>query len=210
VLFEEVLPGFKWIANKAMDLEKQRGTRFVFGYEEAIGYTIGELVRDKDGITAAAIFGELAAFYARQGLSVLEKLEALYRRYGLFMSDQHSITRPGLQGAAEIATIMQQLRDAPPTELSGISVVRWTDYSCQTTYNSDGSQTSRDLPSSNTVSFELANGSRVTVRPSGTEPKIKFYFDVCEQISTTEDFPSAHRRASEALQGLKSAFLKLT
>jgi phosphomannomutase len=207
VRFEEVLPGFKWIANKAMDLNKQCGTSFVFGYEEAIGYTIGDLVHDKDGISATAIFGELAAFYALQGVSVLEKLEALYRRYGLFMSDQHSITIPGLQGASEIAQIMQRLREAPPSTLSGTPIVRWTDYSCQTTYNSDGSQTPRDLPSSNTISFELANGSRVTARPSGTEPKIKFYFDVCEHIATTEEFADAQARALEALRGLKSALL---
>jgi phosphomannomutase len=210
VLFEEVLPGFKWIANKAMELQEQRGASFVFGYEEAIGYTVGEIVRDKDGISAAALFGELAAHYARHGISVLEKLEALYRRYGLFMSDQHSITIPGLEGASEIAQIMQRLRETPPSTLSGVPVVRWTDYSCQTTYDSDRSQTPCNLPSSNTVSFELAGGSRVTARPSGTEPKIKFYFDICEQIATTEEFASAYERALEALQDLKTDFLKFT
>lgn len=207
VLFEEVLPGFKWIANKAMSLEKQRNAKFVFGYEEAIGYTVGTLVRDKDGISAAAVFGELAAFYARQGVTVLEKLEQLYRRYGLFTSAQHSITRPGLQGAAEIAHMMNKLRQAPPSEIAGSAVASWTDYSQGIRYHRDGTQSILDLPSSNTVSFDLEDSSRITARPSGTEPKIKFYFDVRESIGDTETFSAASCRAVDALEKLKAGFL---
>jgi phosphomannomutase len=209
VLYEEVLPGFKWIANKAMSLEKQQNARFVFGYEEAIGYTVGTLVRDKDGVSAAAIFGELASFYARKGVSILEKLQQLYRRYGLFTSAQHSITRPGLQGANEIATMMRRLREEPPTKLAGIPVTTWTDYSQGARYHHDGAQSSIDLPRSDTVSFELENSSRVTARPSGTEPKIKFYFDVRESIGSSEAFDAASSRAATMVENLKADFLSI-
>jgi phosphomannomutase len=209
VLFEEVLPGFKWIANKAMELEQQKQAEFVFGYEEAIGYSVGSLVRDKDGISAAAVVGELAAYYAAQGLSLLDKLEDLYRRHGLFLSAQHSVTRPGLQGASEISQIMQRLRSNPPHEIGQKQVVSWTDYSKSVRCNKDGSQTQLALPSSNTISFDLVDGSRITARPSGTEPKIKFYFDVCEHLAPSESMTTAQERASGALEALKTGFLSL-
>src|SRR5262249_14315593 len=103
--YDEVLTGFKWIANRAMDLRRDRGLRFVFGFEEALGYTVGELVRDKDGVSAAMLFAELASVLRARGTSVLEHLESLYRRWGLYASSQVNLTRAGAEGMAELKSI---------------------------------------------------------------------------------------------------------
>lgn len=209
VMYEEVLPGFKWIANRAMDLLHERDAQFVFGYEEAIGYSIGLLVRDKDGISAAAIFGELAAFYKAQGLSVIQKLAQMYRTYGFYLSKQHSVSRPGLSGAEEISGMMQTLRASPPLHIGGIDVISFVDYKVSRRTHSQGTATQLSLPPSNVLGFDLADGSRIMARPSGTEPKIKFYFDVRETMHKDEAVSSAEKRAAERLALLQESFLGL-
>ena len=131
VRYEETLTGFKWIANRAIDLLKSEGLRFVFGFEEALGYTVGTNVRDKDGISAAVIAAELAALRAEQGKTLLDELELLSRRYGLFVSGQKSITLPGAQGLAEIGEIMRKLRANPPTKVGSHAIVATSDYQAQ-------------------------------------------------------------------------------
>ncbi len=169
--FEQTLTGFKWIANAAMDLEED-GFRFVFGYEEALGFTVGPVVRDKDGISAAVWFADLVAAEAEQGRTVLDRLSDLWDEHGLWTSAQHSIKRAGNDGAMEIAAAMGRLRTALPGVVEGRQVVGTTDFA------EGGSDRPRWLPATNLVVLHLEGGSRVLARPSGTEPKLKFYADV--------------------------------
>jgi len=170
--FEQTLTGFKWIANAGLDLE-QEGYRFLFGYEEALGYTVGPVVRDKDGISAALWFADLVASEADAGRTVLDRLADLWDEHGLWMSAQHSIKRPGSDGVVEIAAAMGRLRTATPNQVSGHDVVDVTDFAA------GAADRPRWLPATNLVVLHLEGGSRVLARPSGTEPKLKFYADVC-------------------------------
>lgn len=209
VRYEETLTGFKWIANRAMQVERETGTRFVFGYEEALGYTIGTAVRDKDGVSAVAVFAELAAYCQSQGRTVLDELERLYRLYGLFVSSQKSLVCKGLDGAQQIRAIMQRLRTTPPASIGADRVLEVRDYLVGQARDADGHVRELSLPSSNVLVFDLENQVRVVARPSGTEPKIKFYFDLCEPVDAKEPFEAAQSRANERLTALETAFLEL-
>lgn len=205
--YDEVLTGFKWIANRAMDLSAREGWRFVFGFEEALGYTVGELVRDKDGVSAAVIFAELAAVLKEKGTDVLAHLEELYRRFGLFTSGQVNITRKGAEGVKELKAIMSKLRENPSWEIGGDPVVSIRDYLTHTITAADGTKRKLDLPASDVLAFELASGSRVIARPSGTEPKAKFYFDVREIMKHGEPLTDAEARAGEKMKRLADDFV---
>jgi len=207
--YDEVLTGFKWIANRAMERKTQSGDRFVFGFEEALGYTVGELVRDKDGISAAVVFAELTAVLRTKKTTVLAHLESLYRRYGLFVSSQVNLTRKGVEGLAELKAIMQGLRENPPWQIGDHEVTTIRDYSQQIITSKDGTKRPLDLPKSNVLTFELASGSRVIARPSGTEPKAKFYFDVREPIQEGEPLTSAEQRAAATMKKLADAFVAI-
>jgi phosphomannomutase len=203
--YDEVLTGFKWIANRAMDRKAKKGDVFVFGFEEALGYTVGELVRDKDGISAAVIFAELVSVLRTRKTTVLAHLEALYRRYGLFTSSQVNVTRKGAEGLAELRAIMKKLRAAPPWKIGDQKVVSVRDYHEQVTILADGLRHPLDLPKSDVLAFELASGSRVIARPSGTEPKAKFYFDVREPLQGDEPLAHAEARAATTMKKLADA-----
>ncbi len=204
--YEEVLTGFKWIANRAMDL-KRENYRFAFGFEEALGYSVGELVRDKDGISAAVIFAELVAVLRARGTTVLAHLENLYRRYGLYVSSQVSLTRKGVEGMAELRALMANLRQSPPWSLDGFDVVAVRDYHAQVVRHKDGGSTPLSLPKSDVLVFDLASGNRVIARPSGTEPKAKFYVDVRERIADGETLAAANARAATLMKTLSDAVL---
>jgi phosphomannomutase len=208
---EEVLTGFKWIANRALEIEQQTGARFVFGYEEALGYTVGDVVRDKDGVGAAAVFAELAAYYGvSHGRSVLQQLDEIYRRFGLYASGQHNETIKGLGGAAKIRAIMDGFRAHPPAAIDGIDVVAITDLEAGERLDRvEGTRERLSLPSSNVIVYGLADGSRITLRPSGTEPKIKYYFDVRETVARDEPMSAARTRATDKLATLMKAFVAL-
>ncbi|MGK3961694.1 phospho-sugar mutase [Sorangium sp. So ce118] len=206
VHYEETLTGFKWIANRAMDIERSTGARFVFGFEEALGYTIGPVVRDKDGISAAAVLAELAAVRKAEGKTLLDELETLTRRYGLYMSGQRSYTLRGVDGVGRIAAIMAALRKSPPAEVGGVPVAAWRDFEARTRTSSDGRTESLVLPPSNVLVYELDGGSRIIARPSGTEPKIKFYFDVREEVAPDEPLGDVEARATARLDALARAF----
>ncbi|XXT14877.1 phospho-sugar mutase [Sorangium sp. So ce429] len=206
VHYEETLTGFKWIANRAMDIERSTGARFVFGFEEALGYTIGPVVRDKDGISAAAVLAELAAVRRAEGKTLLDELETLTRRYGLYMSGQRSYTLRGVDGVGRIAAIMAALRKSPPAEVGGVPVAAWRDFEARTRTSSDGKTESLVLPPSNVLVYELDGGSRIIARPSGTEPKIKFYFDVREEVAPDEPLGDVEARATARLDALARAF----
>ncbi len=208
--YAEVLTGFKWIANRAMDEEQARGASFVFGYEEALGYSIGTVARDKDGVGAAAVFAELAADAAARGSSVLAELEALYRRFGLYVSKQVSATMKGADGLARIGRIMEAFRKSPPAELGGLRVEAIRDYKAGTraVVGAPGGGEPLGLPASNVIAYELAGGHRVILRPSGTEPKIKYYFDVREPVAAGEPLTAAEARAAALLDRLATDFVK--
>ena len=205
--YEEVLTGFKWIANRALALRAEKGWRFVFGFEEALGYTVGELVRDKDGVSAAVLFAELTAVLRAQGTTVLAHLEGLYRRYGLFVSSQVNLTRQGAAGIAELHAIMARLRQSPPWKVVDHEVVTIRDYAEQKILKKDGTTAPLSLPKSDVLAFELASGSRIIARPSGTEPKCKFYFDVREPIAAGETLATASARAEATMKTLSDAFV---
>lgn len=195
----EVLTGFKWIANGAMEREL-KGKRFLMGYEEALGYTIGNLVRDKDGVSALVAFALLAARLHQQGTDVLELLEKIYRKYGYYATTQVSLK---LDPSAESPSLGDTLRAHQPSDIFGQSVVRIDDLRSSIRHDlSNSTQTNIDLPTSDVLSYFLSDGSRIIVRPSGTEPKVKFYYEIIEMIDGDESFHAAKSRADERLAEL--------
>jgi phosphomannomutase len=203
--YGETLTGFKWIANLAL---ARPDRRFVMGYEEALGYTVGDVVRDKDGLSAAQAFCDLAAWCKARGEAVRDRLAALYRQHGLHLTRQKSVTLPGAEGAGRIRAIMAGLRAAPPQEMGGVAVARLTDYREGTARElAGGAAAAIDLPRSDVLAFDLAGGGRVLARPSGTEPKIKFYFEVREPVAAGEALETAEARARLVLDRIEAAFV---
>jgi phosphomannomutase len=196
--YEETLTGFKWIANRALEVERAEGAAFVFGYEEALGYAAGSTVRDKDGISAGLLFADLAAWCRSRGTTAWGYLEEIQRRHGLFVASQRNFTFPGAEGVAVIARIMEGFRAAPPARIGGLEVVAVRDY-----------LRSLGLPPSNVIAYALADGSRVTLRPSGTEPKIKYYFERTEEPAESEAIAASAAQGRERLDRLADAFLAL-
>jgi len=207
-LHEETLTGFKWIANRALQLEEEIGARFIFGYEEALGYTVGTLVRDKDGIGTAVAFAELAAWCRSRGSSPAVYLEQIQRQFGLYISVQRNFTFPGAKGAAIIAQIMEGFRRDPPRRIGELPVLEVKDYGAGVSVTG-GKSLPIQLPSSNVIAYELEGGSRVTLRPSGTEPKIKYYFELKESLDDDEPLRTARKRSSEKIRRLEEAFIAL-
>ncbi len=190
----ETLTGFKWITHAARTLSEAEGLSFVFGYEEALGYAVGDAVRDKDGIGAALALCELAARCRLEGRDLLAELERLYRRFGLFASRQVSLSRKGVEGAKQIAAWVDRLREAPPRSLGGLRVLATVDRGRLVRHEA-GAATPIVGPSSNVFTLELEGGSRVVARPSGTEPKMKVYLDVREPLGGGEALSAAQARA---------------
>jgi phosphomannomutase len=188
----ETLTGFKWIVRPAID---DPSLRFVFGYEEALGYAVGDLVRDKDGLTAALAMAELSSWLAARGETVVGRLEAIARRFGLHATDQWSVRFPGLDGIARRGEVVAALAADPPGDLAGDPVVEVEDLA-----------EARRLPPADGVVLSLASGGRVIVRPSGTEPKLKVYFEVVEPVPAGDDgYAAARRSASDTLARLRAA-----
>jgi phosphomannomutase len=206
VRYEETLTGFKWIANRALELEHE-GYAFVFGFEEALGYCVGNVVRDKDGISAALVFAEMAAVLKARGGSVLAALDAIARQFGVFTSSQVNVVRKGASGALELRKMMDRLRASPPRAVADDAVVAVSDYQARTrTVLATGKTAPLTLPPSNVLAFELASGSRIIARPSGTEPKAKFYFDVRQEVRAGETVEEATGRAVAEMRRLEGAF----
>jgi phosphoglucomutase len=171
------LTGFKWIADI---INNKPEMNFMVGGEESYGYLIGDSVRDKDAVASAVMIAEMAAYAKAQGRTVLEQLEAIHREFGQYQERLISITKKGRSGAQEIADMMTALRNDPPKTLAGSPVVIAIDHSNSTqTDLRTGVTSSTDLPASNVLQFITEAGDKVSARPSGTEPKIKFYFSVC-------------------------------
>ena len=171
------LTGFKWIADI---INNKPDMNFMVGGEESYGYLIGDSVRDKDAVASAVMIAEMAAYAKAQGRTVLEQLEAIHREFGQYQERLISITKKGRSGAQEIADMMTALRNDPPKTLAGSPVVIAIDHSNSTqTDLRTGATSSTELPASNVLQFITEAGDKVSARPSGTEPKIKFYFSVC-------------------------------
>ena len=196
--YRETLTGFKWIGNAAMDYERTTGGRFVMGYEEALGYSIGPLVRDKDGVSACLIFADLVLWNRARGRSVLDHLDDIYRRVGLFVTEQVSITKPGSEGLAQIKQAMDRFRKQPPKDIAGHEVDQIVDLA-----KGEGG-----LPPSDVLVFKLEGGRRVIMRPSGTEPKLKSYYEVRVPVAAGEAMETARARGVAELAELRDAHQK--
>lgn len=194
----ETLTGFKWIANGALDQEAE-GIPFGFGYEEALGYTVGDLVRDKDGISAIVAFAELAAAVLEEGITVLDHLEGIYRRYGLYATKQKSIW---LDADTNHPPLGDALRARPPQAIGGREVVSVTDYAEGITRFSDGRTEPVAMPQADVLTFRLAGDGRVIVRPSGTEPKLKCYYELRAEVREDEPLNHAELRLQGELEEL--------
>jgi len=172
-----VLTGFKWIAE--LIKEKEKNENYVIGGEESYGLMIGDKLRDKDAVSAVALLCEMAAYEKNKGKSLFEKLIDLYLQFGFYKEHLISITKKGMDGQKQIADMMSTYRDHPPTSINGSDVVQLLDYQSRKGKNlKTGEEWTIALPRSNVLQFILADGSKISARPSGTEPKIKFYFSV--------------------------------
>ncbi|UDM32237.1 phospho-sugar mutase [Lentilactobacillus laojiaonis] len=172
---KSVLTGFKFIAQSIQEFEDQKDHTFLFGFEESFGYLINPFVRDKDAIQAVLLLAEVAAYYKDQGKTLYDGVQEMYQKYGYFDEKTISKVLTGLDGKQKIQSIMQNFRDHPITELNGHQVVRVADYAKQTLTFDDGHTESLTLPTADVLKYWLDDDTWVAIRPSGTEPKIKFY-----------------------------------
>lgn len=197
-----VLTGFKWIA--ALIKEKEGKENYIIGGEESFGLMIGDQIRDKDAISAVAIICEMAAYEKNKGRSLFDKLLDLYVQYGFYKESLTSITKKGMNGAAEIAAMMEAYRKNPPQTIDGVAVDQLLDYELQQGTNlADGRNFKIDLPKSNVLQFVLKDGTQISARPSGTEPKIKFYFSVNTPLTNAADFDATEKKLDEKIERIE-------
>jgi len=186
-----VLTGFKWIAEKIKELEGKKN--YVIGGEESFGLMIGNQIRDKDAVSAVAIMCEMAAYEKKQGKTLFDKMIELYIKYGFYYENLISITKKGMNGQKEIADMMNGYRANPPSLIAGAKVTTLLDYQLQKGTNLITGETYPiALPKSNVLQFITDDGSKISARPSGTEPKIKFYFSVNAKLTRKEDFDTVY------------------
>jgi len=198
-----VLTGFKWIA--ALIKEKEGKEKYIIGGEESFGLMVGDEVRDKDAISAVALLCEMAAYEKNKDRSLYAKMIDLYVQYGMYKEDLISITKKGMNGAAEIAQMMQGYRDNPPATIDGVPVAELLDYDLQVGKNlQTGESWKIDLPKSNVLQFKLSDGTKISARPSGTEPKIKFYFSVNTPLANPEGFAAAEKTCIDKIARIVS------
>jgi phosphoglucomutase len=199
----DVLTGFKFIGEQ-IGLLEQKGeeSRYVFGFEESYGYLAGSYVRDKDAVVASMLICEMVAYYKNSGITLIDALDKIYKKYGYYYCSQKSYTFEGESGMKHIAEVMEKLRKNPPTDILSSAVVTFNDYEYSLSTNiKTGNKTSITLPKSNVLSFFAADGSSLIARPSGTEPKIKFY------LSAVSDSDKSCSEKLKALEKLTEAFV---
>lgn len=182
----DTLTGFKWIAD--MIRKKEGNEVFIGGGEESYGYMIGEAVRDKDAVASSVVIAEMTAWAKSQGKSLFELLLEIYEKYGFYYEELKSITKQGLKGADEIKKMMENFRSNPPKQLAGSDVNQIIDYSKREKINKNGKKEAINFPKSNVLQYLTEDGTKVSIRPSGTEPKIKFYFSVVSNFETGDYF----------------------
>ena len=192
--YDDCYTGFKWIG---ATIDDRGPERFVFGFEEAHGYLAGDYVRDKDGAVAALLLAEAAAEDRRVGRTLHERLDDVYRRVGCHVERTTALTMPGADGMARMQAIMRRLRSEPPRTIGGLNVIRVRDYSA-----------CADRPRADLLVFDLDGGNRAAVRPSGTEPKIKFYLFTYDRPEHSQDLAAAKTRLNDRLAKLEADFLR--
>lgn len=196
-----VLTGFKWIAE--LIKEKEGKENYIIGGEESFGLMIGDQIRDKDAISAVALLCEMAAYEKSKGKSLFDKMIELYMQYGFYYETLISITKKGMNGQQEIAAMMEGYRQQPPTEIAGMKVATLLDYQLQVSTNlMTGEKTKIDLPKSNVLQFVTEDGSKISARPSGTEPKIKFYFSVNAKLENRASFDTVYAQLQDKIKSI--------
>ncbi len=196
-----VLTGFKWIAE--LIKEKEGKENYIIGGEESFGLMVGDQLRDKDAVSAVAFLCEMTAYLKNKGMTPFEKLLELYRNYGFWLERLISITKKGMRGQEEIAEMMQGYRDNPPKEINGSPVLELLDYQTGKGKNLvTGEEWDIKLPKSNVLQFILADGSKISARPSGTEPKIKFYFSVHTILENDEAYEATRAKLEDRINGI--------
>ena len=199
-----VLTGFKWVAELVK--EKEGKENYIIGGEESFGLMIGDQIRDKDAVSAVAILCEMAAYEKAKGRSLFDKLIELYVQYGFYYENLISITKKGMNGQAEIAKMMEDYRQSPPTMIDGEAVTTLLDYELQIGKNLETGETWKiQLPKSNVLQFITANGSKISARPSGTEPKIKFYFSVNTILKDKASFDTTYQMLQDKIKAIISS-----
>lgn len=200
----DVLTGFKFIGDKIRELEGKE--LFIGGGEESYGYMIGDFVRDKDAVSACSMIAEIAAWAAEQGKTFFDVLTDIYKEYGFYKEGLLSVVRKGKSGAEEIQQMMKNYRENPPQVIDGSKVICIKDYKLQESCNMlNGTKETITLPKSNVLQFFTEDGNKVTVRPSGTEPKIKFYFGVKGELSSKNDFDKANAALDNKIASIKKS-----
>jgi phosphoglucomutase len=199
-----VLTGFKWVAELVK--EKEGRENYIIGGEESFGLMIGDQIRDKDAVSAVAILCEMAAYEKAKGSTLFNKLIELYLQYGFYYENLISITKKGMNGQAAIAKMMEDYRQSPPTTIDGEAVTTLLDYELQVGKNLATGETWKiDLPKSNVLQFITANGTKISARPSGTEPKIKFYFSVNTKLKDKASFDTTYQMLQDKIKAIISS-----
>jgi len=197
----DVLTGFKWIAELIKEKEGQEN--YIIGGEESYGLMIGSEIRDKDAVAAVSILCEMAAYEKSRGKTLYQKLLELYVQYGCYKEHLISITKKGMNGQQEIAAMMEGYRITPPSQLGGSKVFQLLDYEKQeATHLQTKKKEPITLPKSNVLQFVLEDGSKISARPSGTEPKIKFYFSVNTKLNSTEQYGQVEKNLDEKINAI--------
>ena len=172
----DTFTGFKFLAEKKDKLESSGEGKVIFSYEESYGYMLGDYVRDKDAVSASVELTEMAAWYASQGMTLYDALQALFEKYGYYGEKTLNLVMPGLDGLKKMADLMAGLRAKPPVEIAGVAVREQKDYQDGSVVRvSDGVRSAMELSGANVLRYEMAAGTSLIVRPSGTEPKVKVY-----------------------------------
>ncbi len=198
-----VLTGFKWIAEKIKELDGKKN--YVIGGEESFGLMIGNQIRDKDAVSAVALLCEMAAYEKNEGKTLFDKMIELYIKYGFYYENLISVTKKGMNGQKEIAEMMEGYRSNPPASISRAQVTTLLDYQLQKGTNLiTGESWDIDLPKSNVLQFITTDGTKISARPSGTEPKIKFYFSVNAQLARAEDFDATYELLENKIKNIIS------
>ena len=197
----DVLTGFKWIADI---IEREKDGNYLFGFEESFGYCINGNVRDKDGVSSCLIFAEILAYCKDNSITLVDYLESVYEKYGYFYEETISITKKGADGAKAIEDMMTYYRNEIPKEIAGVEVVNISDYEKKEVYDNNGKKIKDiTLPKSNVLQYTLKDNTKITIRPSGTEPKIKFYFEVCVKESKDKRVLIAKEKVAEFKKFIK-------
>ncbi len=200
-----VLTGFKYIAGVMKKMENEK--TFIAGCEESYGYLAGDFVRDKDAVISSALIAEIAAWMADRGQTLFDLLTDIYLEFGLYRETLVSLEKKGQSGAKEIASIMERFRSSPPDSISGSDVMQVNDYLKQKSFDAISQlRHTIDLPRSNVLQFFLRDGTKISVRPSGTEPKIKFYFSVNDKLGNRGDYEKVNSRLEGKLELLCREF----